>query len=209
MDFAHPLRVVSPTLDGDVLAVLAGADDEFSGRRIHRVMGHGSEPGVRKAVERLVDQGVVLRSQAGRANLYRLNRLHLAAAAIESLAAARAELTARLREAIAGWKHPPLCAVLFGSAARAEQFLDVAETIRGFADDEADIGDAFVTFCIHAGIAASDTICCEALGHYVQGDDHNQAITELSKVRPNGGDLGNDLRALLQMKKPGRVWGVA
>jgi hypothetical protein len=87
-----------------------------------------------------------------------------------------------------------------GRLRKAGQFLDAAATIREFADDEAEIGDAFVTLCIHAGIAASDTICCETLGHHVQGDDHNQAIAELSKARPDGPDLGNDLRALLQMK---------
>jgi predicted nucleotidyltransferase len=120
MDFAHPFRLVSPTLDGDVLTVLAGADEEFSGRRIHRLLGHGSEAGVRKAVERLVDQGVVLRIQAGRAKLYRLNRRHLGAPGIELLAAVRTELIARLREAIAGWQVAPRCAALFGSAARGE-----------------------------------------------------------------------------------------
>lgn len=87
-----------------------------------------------------------------------------------------------------------------GRLRKAVQFLEAAETIRDFADDEAEIGDAFVTLCVHAGIAASDAICCEALGHYVQGDDHNQSIAELSKVRPGGNALGNDLRALLQMK---------
>src|ERR1044072_9944911 len=107
MDFAHPFRLVSPTLDGDVLTVLAGADEEFGGRRIHRLLGQGSEAGVRKAVERLVDQGVVLRIQAGRAKLYRLNRRHLGAPGIELLAAVRTELIARLREAIAGWQGGP------------------------------------------------------------------------------------------------------
>jgi predicted nucleotidyltransferase len=120
LDFAHPFRVVSPTLDGDVLAVLAGAEEAFSGRRIHRLVGHGSEAGVRKAVERLVDQGIVLRSQAGRANLYQLNREHVAAAGIEILAASRSELIARLREAIVRWEVPPRAVVLFGSVARGE-----------------------------------------------------------------------------------------
>jgi hypothetical protein len=87
-----------------------------------------------------------------------------------------------------------------GRVRKAEQFLDAAETIRDFADDEAKVGDAFVTLCIHAGIAASDAICCRALGHFVQGDDHNQAIAELAKAGPNGRALSNDLRALLQMK---------
>jgi hypothetical protein len=87
-----------------------------------------------------------------------------------------------------------------GRFRKARQFRDAAETIREFADDEAEIGDAFVTLCIHAGIAAADTICCEALGHHTQGDDHNQAVAELSKVRPDGEELGKDLRLLLQMK---------
>jgi hypothetical protein len=43
-------------------------------------------------------------------------------------------------------------------------------------------------------------ICCKVLGHFVQGEDHLQAIAELSKAAPDGRQLGNDLRALLQMK---------
>jgi predicted nucleotidyltransferase len=120
MDFSHPLRAITPTLDGDVLTVLAGADEGFSGRRIHRLLEHGSEQGVRKAAERLVDQGVVLRHQAGRAKIYRLNRQHVAASHIEGLATLRAELLERLRVALASWEVPPLLALLFGSVARGE-----------------------------------------------------------------------------------------
>jgi|SRR5689334_8356132 len=90
--------------------------------------------------------------------------------------------------------------VVMGRFRKAEQFLAAAETVRELADDEAEVGDAFVTLCVHAGIAASEVICCVALGHFVQGDDHNQAIAELSKVKPAGEKLGNDLRALLMMK---------
>jgi len=87
-----------------------------------------------------------------------------------------------------------------GRFKKAEQFLSAAELLRDLVGDEAEVGDAFVTLCVNAGIAASDVICCVTLGHLVQGDDHNQAIAELSKVRPGGKDLGNDLRALLMMK---------
>lgn len=87
-----------------------------------------------------------------------------------------------------------------GRLAKAEQFLDAAATVRDLADDEADVGDALVTLCVHAGIAAADVICCKGLGHYVQGEDHLQAISELSKVSVDGKQLGNDLRALLRMK---------
>lgn len=120
MDFRRPLGAVIPTLDGDVLAVLAGAEEEFSGRRIHRVLGTGSENGVRKAAERLTDQGVVLSRQAGRANLYRLNRAHVAAPYIEGLTTLRAQLFDRLRSTISAWSLPPRSAMVFGSVARGE-----------------------------------------------------------------------------------------
>ena len=119
MDFAHPLRVVTPTLVGDVLAVLARSDEEFSGRRIHRLLGHSSEPGVRKAAERLVDQSIVLRRQAWRANLYRLNRSHLAAPHIEALATLRLYLFPVFK----GHSRLEVAAsfvLLFGSVARGE-----------------------------------------------------------------------------------------
>lgn len=90
--------------------------------------------------------------------------------------------------------------IIRGRLRKAEQFLDAAANIRDLSDDEADVGDALVTLCVHAGIAASDVICCKALGHFVQGDDHLQAIGEISKVVPGGKELGGDLRALLQMK---------
>jgi len=91
-------------------------------------------------------------------------------------------------------------ALVTGRLGKAEQFLEAAATVRDLSDDEADVGDALVTLCVHAGIAASDVICCKALGHFIQGDDHQRAIAELSKVAPDGKRLGNDLRALLQMK---------
>lgn len=120
MDFRHPLRTVSPTLDGDVLSVLAGAEDEFSGRRIQRMLGYGSEPGVRKAADRLVREGIVEKRHAGRANLYSLNRAHVAAPHIEGLASLRAQLIKRLHGLVAGWASPPVSALLFGSVARGE-----------------------------------------------------------------------------------------
>src|ERR1700722_20195038 len=72
MDFGHPLMVVTPTLDGDVLAALARADAEFSGRELARHVGYGSTEGIRRAADRLVAQGVVSRRAAGAAHLYRL-----------------------------------------------------------------------------------------------------------------------------------------
>jgi|SRR6476646_4820413 len=120
MDFRRPLTVVTPTLDGDVLAVLAGANEEFSGRRIHRVVAHGSENGIRNAADRLVEQGLVLRRRAGRANFYALNREHLAAPYVEGLASLRGQLVDGLRHTISSWDPVPHSALIFGSVARGE-----------------------------------------------------------------------------------------
>lgn len=88
-------------------------------------------------------------------------------------------------------------ALVKGRHKKATQFLDAAETIRDFADDQADVGDVYVTLCVHAGIAAADVLCCRALGYHVQGDNHAEAVAELTKV---GRQHGEDLRVLLGLK---------
>ena len=89
---------------------------------------------------------------------------------------------------------------IVGRLRKAEQFMEGAETIREFAGEEGDIGDAYVTLCVHAGIAAADVLCCIALGTHVQSENHNEAVAHLSKVRPDGKALSNSLRTLLVMK---------
>ncbi|HET9061574.1 MAG TPA: nucleotidyltransferase domain-containing protein [Acidimicrobiales bacterium] len=117
MDLARPLTVVSPTVDADVLAVLAGAEAEFTGRQVHQIAGRHSEKGVRNSLHRLVGQGVANARRAGSADLYSLNRQHLAAPYIMGLAGLRHELLARLGAELAGWQEAPIFAALFGSAA--------------------------------------------------------------------------------------------
>lgn len=118
MDFSRPLQTVTPTLDGDVLAVLARVEEDLSGRQVHRLVGHSSEHGVRKALDRLAGQGIVQSRRAGQARLYRLNREHLAAPYVERLAFLTDELVTRLREATAHWEIKPVAALLFGSVAQ-------------------------------------------------------------------------------------------
>lgn len=120
MDLARPLAVVTPTLDADILEVLARADHSFSGREVQRQIVHASEAGVRRALARLVRQGIVVVMQAGSAKLYRLNREHLAAGPVVALAGLRDELVERLRRGLAAWKPRPTYAALFGSAARGD-----------------------------------------------------------------------------------------
>jgi hypothetical protein len=83
---------------------------------------------------------------------------------------------------------------------KAEQFADAAETIREFADDEVDVGDAYVTLLIHAGIAAADVICCDALGEHALGESHTEAVELVRRVRPDGKQLASALGSLLGAK---------
>lgn len=120
VDLHHPFSVITPTVDGDVLSALAGADAAFTGREVHRLVGRYSEAGVRNVLGRLVDHGVVFVERVGPSYSYRLNRDHLAAPHIIALAGLRAELMARLRTRLAQWDPPPVYGALFGSAVRGD-----------------------------------------------------------------------------------------
>ena len=84
-----------------------------------------------------------------------------------------------------------------GRLAKARQFMDAADLIETLADDAADVGDAYVTLCVHAGIAAADVVCCARLGRHARGDDHASAVELLERADP---DAAKHLRTLLSMK---------
>ena len=138
MDFARPFTLVTPTLDGDVLAALAVADVEFSGRELARRAGHGSTEGIRRAADRLALEGIVLRRAVAGAHLYRLNRDHVAAEWIEGLATLPDQVLDRLRAVIANWEEAPRLAFVFGSVARRQASsssdLDMLVVRRGACD---------------------------------------------------------------------------
>jgi predicted nucleotidyltransferase len=140
VNLQRPFEVVSPTLDGDVLMVLAQSDRALTGRAIEREIA-ASHTGIRRALDHLVAQGIVIREPAGRAHLYRLNRAHLACPWIEGLAGLRSQLVDRLREAIDDWSVRPMAAVLFGSVARREANRDSDIDILIVRPDQLDAGD--------------------------------------------------------------------
>ncbi|MBU3701618.1 MAG: nucleotidyltransferase domain-containing protein [Acidimicrobiia bacterium] len=118
MQLHRPFLTVTSAVDGDVLTVLARADAEFTPPEIQRLSAHRSVEGIRASLDRLVEQGVVERRVVGRAGVYRLNRRHLAAGPIVSLAALGEELIVRLRVLFEGWSEPAEFAALFGSGAK-------------------------------------------------------------------------------------------
>jgi len=84
-----------------------------------------------------------------------------------------------------------------GRRKKAEQFLNAATLIRDLADEDGEVADAYVTLCVHAGIAAADVICCARLGQHAQGENHNEAVELLGKADK---DSVPPLHTLLGMK---------
>jgi hypothetical protein len=118
MDLAHPIRSVVPTLDGPVLEVLAATTRPMTGLEVHRLAELGSPNGIRRALARLVDQGVVNATEHSAATFYVANRDHLAWPAVETLARMRRTLLDRLQADLTAWQSAPIHASLFGSMAR-------------------------------------------------------------------------------------------
>lgn len=87
-----------------------------------------------------------------------------------------------------------------GRLAKAEQFYGAAEDVRALANEESDVGDAYVTLCVHAGIAAADAICCVELGEHSQGPNHHEAVFLIRQVSRDGKLLSNSLGTLLTFK---------
>jgi predicted nucleotidyltransferase len=120
MDVSRPISAVAPSLEGEVLQVLAGTTMLMTGRQIALLSGRKSHSGILDALRRLNEQGLVDRIELNRASLFSLNREHLASKAVIELAGLRTELVALLRQEIAAWEISPIHASLFGSTARGD-----------------------------------------------------------------------------------------
>jgi hypothetical protein len=147
MRLQSPLSVVTPTLDGDVLRILAGADAEFTVPQLVSLIDGRSETGIRKTLVRLRIEGIVDEHVIGRSRGYRLNRDHLAAPAIIELAHLREGLIVGARERITHWGTAPFYAAIFGSAARGQMRTDSdidLFIVRPNSDDHPDFDDVNV-----------------------------------------------------------------
>ncbi|UMP07466.1 nucleotidyltransferase domain-containing protein [Amycolatopsis sp. EV170708-02-1] len=129
---------VTPTLDGDVLAVLASHDGIFTTGQLHRLLVRHSEEGIRKVLRRLTKQGVVESDRVGNAFTYRLNRDHLAAEYIVGLARMQKTLLERIEDRLESWQVPPVYAAVFGSVARGEMTEDSDLDLLLIRPDDAD-----------------------------------------------------------------------
>lgn len=121
MDLSSPISSIIPSAHGAVLAVLARTGEPLSGRAVAALTnGRFGQWRVSEVLGDLADAGIVLRESRPPAKLYRLNRDHVAAMAIEALAGQREALLSRIRAEVAEWDPAPAAAWLFGSAARGD-----------------------------------------------------------------------------------------
>lgn len=123
MQLNKPFATVTPTLDGDVLAVLASADVTFTISQVQRILTTVSGEGIRKVLNRLTTQGVVLHDEVGRTHTYRLNTEHLATEPIMALARLHSTFLRRLEQHLGEWGTALRYAAVFGSAATGRMSL--------------------------------------------------------------------------------------
>jgi len=115
------LASIMPVPSAAILTVLVRTEVPLSGRQVAALTGgRASQARTHDILRRLVEAGVVLVEERPPSRLYRLNRDHVAAAAITELVGLRGLLLGRMRQELAGWAVPPVAAWLFGSAARQD-----------------------------------------------------------------------------------------
>lgn len=119
MYLSNPLRSIAPTVDADVLAVLAGTQLPLTGLRVQQLAGR-SYGQVRSVLRRLVDEGLVIAEQHGNTNSYVLNRDHVLAEPLLHIVNATSTVEQQISELLQGWEIAPDATVLFGSFARRD-----------------------------------------------------------------------------------------
>lgn len=89
-------------------------------------------------------------------------------------------------------------AIREGRLSKARQFWEAADLIEtAVGNQEEDLVDAYITLCVHAGIAAADVICCARTGQHAQGPNHEEAIKLLASADKAA---ARHLRTLLDLK---------
>ena len=129
MDFSQPFRALTPTLDGPVLRVLAKSMSAMTRRQVTDLVDRASEAGVRKVLNRLAEQGLVIEERIGSNYTYVANRDHIMWPAVEIIMDSHNRLEKKIREYIEAWAIQPISVELFGSVASgtstAESDIDV------------------------------------------------------------------------------------
>jgi predicted nucleotidyltransferase len=120
MDLTNPTRALAPTIDLQLLTILAGVNGEMSGSEVSRLATLVTPRGVFKALTRLETEGIVQIRTASRINFYSFNRDHVAADAVIAAMGLRQKLFDRIKGKVKSWKIQPVSLAIFGSAVRGD-----------------------------------------------------------------------------------------
>ncbi|GAA4623073.1 hypothetical protein GCM10023113_06600 [Cellulomonas oligotrophica] len=127
MDLSDPISAAIPSVDGQVLQVLARAGLPLTGLTVAQLAGASPE-GARRVLRRLHRHGLVTSRPAGAAILYEANRQHLLWPGIERLVRDADQAVSSIKEQIrtvvddvwGAHRGDQVTAALFGSVARGE-----------------------------------------------------------------------------------------
>lgn len=103
-----------------LLRALSHRASPATAAQLRRAAASGTEAGVRRALDRLAQHGLLTAEQIGDRIVYSLNRDHILYPAVAALLRAGDELPRRLRAEISAWQVQPTAAALYGSAARRD-----------------------------------------------------------------------------------------
>lgn len=120
MDLTNPTRALAPTIDLQLLTILAGVSGEMSGSEVSRLATSVTSRGVFKALKRLETEGLVQIRTTSKLNFYSFNRDHVAADAVIAAMGLRQKLFERIQGQVISWKIQPTSLAIFGSAARGD-----------------------------------------------------------------------------------------
>lgn len=142
MDLSHPISSVIPSAHGAVLAVLARSGQPLTGRTVASLTdGLVSSTRTKGVLTDLTTAGIVTCQPAPPANLYALNRDHVAYDAIIALAQLTERLRTRMADAVDTWGQPPIAVWLFGSGARQDGSPDSDLDVLVIRPDDIDADD--------------------------------------------------------------------
>ncbi len=120
MDLTNPTRALAPTIDLQLLTILAGVNGEMSGSEVSRLATSVTSRGVFKALKRLGTEGLVQIRTTSRLNFYSFNRDHVAADAVIAAMGLRQKLFERIAGNVRSWKIQPVSLAIFGSVVRGD-----------------------------------------------------------------------------------------
>jgi hypothetical protein len=119
MDFSHPIEVVVPGVQGNVLSVLAEVTTDLNLRTIAR-LAEVSVAQASRVLPHLVELGLVERREVPPSSQFRLVREHVAAGPLLSLARTRDAMIGEMARIADGLPVAPAAVIVFGSFARGE-----------------------------------------------------------------------------------------